>query len=74
MERIGDMPAKREARFHHRADAEVDMLSVEAEGDLECRRSVYFTDQSPEFVIQVTNISNQTDDLEGRITGRYGHG
>ncbi|OYR83677.1 hypothetical protein DJ84_07580 [Halorubrum ezzemoulense] len=63
------MPAKRKGTFTLSTDSSIDMLSIEAEGDLEGYRSVYFTDQSPSFDICVTNVSNKTDDFEGSIEG-----
>lgn len=62
------MPASRESTFRHSADADEDMLSIKAEGDLERFRSVYFTDQSPSFTIYVTNISDVT--IEGNVWAR----
>lgn len=62
------MPASRETTFHYSADADKDMLSIKAEGDLERRRSVYFTDQSPTFTIHVTNVSDGT--ISGRVLAR----
>lgn len=62
------MPANRKVRFRKRSDASEDMLLVEVSGDLERRRSVYFTDQDPEFVIHATNISDSS--IGGRIIAR----
>lgn len=62
------MPASREARFRKRSDADADMLSVNVSGDLEKCRSVYFTDQNPEFTIDVENISGYS--IGGRILAR----
>lgn len=62
------MPASREARLRKSSDASVDMLSVRAEGDLERSRSVYFTDQNPEFKIIITNISDSS--IGGQILAR----
>jgi len=62
------MPASREATFRNNTDASDDMLSMSVSGDLERCRSVYFTDQDPEFEIKVTNISDGS--IGGRIIGR----
>lgn len=62
------MPASREATLRKSSDASVDMLSVRAEGDLENRRTVYFTDQNPEFKISATNISDSS--LSGSVIAR----
>lgn len=62
------MPASREARPRKSSDASVDMLSVRAEGDLEKSRTVYFTDQNPEFKITATNISDHS--IGGQILAR----
>ncbi len=62
------MPASREVTFRKRSDSSDDMLSMSVSGDLERNRSVYFTDQDPEFEIQVTNISDAS--IGGRIIAR----
>ncbi|QKY17734.1 hypothetical protein [Halorubrum sp. CBA1229] len=62
------MPASRDAKFRKTSDSSVDMLSVSAEGDLENCRTVYFTDQNPEFEITATNISDSS--IGGRILAR----
>jgi len=62
------MPASREVTFRKRSDATKDMVSISVSGDLERNRSVYFTDQDPEFDIQVTNISGAS--IGGRIIAR----
>lgn len=62
------MPASREATFRKRSDASEDMLSVSVSGDLERFRSVYFTDQNPEFKVHATNISDGS--IGGRIIAR----
>jgi hypothetical protein len=62
------MPASREATFRLSSDADEKMLSMRVEGDLEWRRSVYFTDQDPKFKIHATNISDGS--IGGRIIAR----
>lgn len=62
------MPASREVTFRKSSDASEDMLSMSVSGDLERRRSVYFTDQDPEFEIEATNISDSS--IGGRIIAR----
>jgi len=62
------MPASREVTFRNSTDASDDMLLMSVSGDLERCRSVYFTDQNPEFEIQATNISDGS--IGGRIIAR----
>jgi len=60
------MPAKQAyIATSHSGD---EILKITAEGDLEKRRSVYFTDQSPIFTLNAENISDKS--IEGRTRVR----
>lgn len=59
------MPAKQPYIVTSSGD---EVLKITADGDLEKRRSVYFTDQSPMFTLKAENISDKS--IEGKTRAR----